>query len=509
MGVLSRKEKRDGAAPEQREETAAAGPFQLPRAVPLAAGRDSEIPFAGSRRSCLDPLPPSQVTGCRSGARTPAALRAPGVNGRSCPGAPRDLSRGGGCRLCFPHASRRLCPCPVRPGSRRGLGDDSGPARACAATANPVFRPSESKSAALSQGLRYPGPYSCDEPLGCQRVPAGHSVRLPPLFLLRGGCHGYGICNETGGLLPPWDHAWGSEASTRVRARRRGGRERDPTQISSRSIPAASVRFGDRALEAAPPHGHPRPGLPATSPALWPARFPGRQRMPVSVADTFTPGSRSPVSFSPGKPRVVPALRPRGKAGTKRVKLSPPPARSRTDPAGTRVPREAPCSPAGQRVPPDRAKQAPEPRFTIAPCVCGHPESGRSPVPYPLRRPVLLRASPGVVPSVIQLGKRFSPPVAERSRDEPRGKSTLSRAGAGLSRWGGRGLGDPAPRRPPASPGLGHPGRPPVAFSFPSRLGRSGEAATDPGLRHLRPTLEQERRRCCTRGCGHAWARCW
>lgn len=214
------------------------------------------------------------------------------------------------------------------------------------------------------------------------------------------------------------------------------------------------------------------------------------------------------VSPSPGRPEHGPNAETAGEAGAEQVdppaepqSLLVPEPTLRLGRTGPCLPGEASRSPAGPWVPPGRAERAPEPHSTRAPCVRGHPphrQGARPRVPDPPRRSVRLRLSPGPVPFPSRAGKRFRPPVAERSRDEPRGKFTAPRAGAGLSRRSGRGPRDPAappapagPRQPPALPGAGGAARPPARCLFVSeQLGRSREAATGPRLRYLHPTRE-------------------
>ncbi|XP_029869890.1 proline-rich protein 2-like [Aquila chrysaetos chrysaetos] len=314
---------------------------RLCRAVPPATGGGPRTPSPRGRRRCGGPSRPAGPTGSRSGARARAALHAPEVNGRSCLGAPRALGQGGPLahgppppqqpEHTTPTPPPGPGPAPVSRGSARTRGR-LRPGEGVCRCGKPRFRPFDPKSAPRPPDLRSPRPYLCDELLGAQRDAAGQSARLPPRFSLCGGFHGCELCNENrGATASPAAARGGGGASTRVRARlsrgrRRGGRELAPTQPPARSIPAPQpgssprlpVRSGDRASQAAPPHGHPCPGRLGSSPAPGTARFPGRPKVPVPVGDPVTP--RSPprpttVSPSPGRPEHGPNAETAGGSG--------------------------------------------------------------------------------------------------------------------------------------------------------------------------------------------------
>ncbi|XP_030362463.1 collagen alpha-1(I) chain-like [Strigops habroptila] len=457
VGVLARKEKRDGASPAPRDETVAGGTVPGPSGSSSRCRRGPWDPLRRAPVALPRPRKPARATGRRSGARAPAALCVPGVNGRSCAGAPRGLGRAGACRLRAPPTP----PAPTLPREFGGSARTRGrlwPGESVCRCGESVFRPSGPKSAPRPPGLRYPDPYSCDEPLGCQWVLAGHGVRLPPRFSLRGGCHGCRICNETGGLLPHPGTARG--AAGRARVSERGGgaggsglrsnsrRDRSPRLLSAlvtvlwKLLRPTNTRARD-CQELAQ----------LSSQAAWPQRCGrGEKRGPRELKST----SRLP-----------------GPEPTRQPGPTSRPGRGTLDPG-----RAAGTAGQGGTSPGVSFHENSLRVWTPPP----HPGGSRSPVPDPPRRPVPLRASPGPVPSLSRLGKRFSSPVAERSRDEPRGKSTLPRAGAGLSRRGGRGLGDPSRTAGPRPHRVWvTPAARPLPLRFRTAWGEAGSQRPTPG----------------------------
>lgn len=159
---------------------------------------------------------------------------------------------------------------------------------------------------------------------------------------------------------------------------RRGGPGSNPTpgtidpRIAAGQLPATPVCSGGRASEAAPSHGHPRPGpIPAPSPTR-----PGSPGGPGCRCPSETPSCHGRAPACPhllGDPSTAPSLGPRMGAGAEQVAPGRAPkfARSRTDPPTGLALVSQERRPAA-RVPPRRTERAPEPLSTRAPCLRGH-----------------------------------------------------------------------------------------------------------------------------------------
>lgn len=212
VGVLAPKEKRDGAVPVAlRDETAAGGTVagSAGRFLPLPEGaRGTPSPGPALR----GPLPPGRATGSRSGARARAALHAPEVNGRSCLGAPRALGQGGPLAPGPPPpppAPPRPRPCPGCPGARRGLGDGSGPARACAAAANPVSA-HLTPNPPLGRRISAPPARTCAmSASGLSGPPRGRAPGSPLVSRCEGASPAASFATKPGGYCLSRGRAWG------------------------------------------------------------------------------------------------------------------------------------------------------------------------------------------------------------------------------------------------------------------------------------------------------------
>ncbi|XP_062362185.1 collagen alpha-1(I) chain-like [Cinclus cinclus] len=205
VGVSARKEKWDSAAPTVRDEAAAGGtgPGQCPETSAPGAGGTAGIPPARPRDREHEL---SRGTG--------SLARSQGQR-QELPGRPTGSRRAGAAHPCASRHPHRSGARFWDPGTRNPQGDSSGPARACAAAANPLFRPSDPGPSSRLRGLRSSSPHSCDELFGARGAAGDRSARLPPRFSLCEGYHGSEFCNETEGVKP----LSGSRVAVAARAR--------------------------------------------------------------------------------------------------------------------------------------------------------------------------------------------------------------------------------------------------------------------------------------------------
>lgn len=286
---------------------------------------------------------------------------------------------------------------------------------------------------------------------------------------------------------------------------RRGGPGSNPAagtidpRIAAGQFPATPVCSGGRASEAAPSHGHPRPGRqdPSQLPAL-PEPVPrvaedaGAPQRPLY--DTVAP-QRVPISWA------IRARPPLGDRGRERGQSKcPPPVEPQSLLAPEPIPRPGwPWGPRRGILPPGyqcAGQSVPRSHFPreLPACVDTtlHTRGGQPRIPGQPSRPVRLRVPPGSVPFPSRTGKLFSPPVAEWRREEHR-HFTAPRTRTGLCRRGGRGPGTPWHHRRRRLTVLSERGAQPgprdAAFSFPGSSGTTGETATGSDLRHRYPTV--------------------
>ncbi|XP_027547654.1 collagen alpha-1(I) chain-like [Neopelma chrysocephalum] len=332
VGVLVRKEKRDGAVPAPWPEAVAGGTVR------------------GSAGQFL-PLPEGVRGPPRPG---PAALRGP-----PCQAGPMEAAAepGHGPPSGLPRSAAGAAWAP------HGLLAE-GAARPRVSTAHADSGPVSGSRARCRLGDSF-GPARTYEFLGAQRAAAARSSRPPPRFSLCGIFHGHEFCNETGVQQPlPVSRVgrWSEHACPSAAEPGAAGRtwlQPNTGTIDSRTgaghSPAPPVHCSDRASEAAPSHGHPR----RVDPAQLPTRFPGWPRMPVLLVYPFMPRSRSSVSTTLllGEPSTDPTVGPPGGTGAEQVARwqSPRACPSRNRPrdrSGPRDPGKASCSPGtdGQRI---------------------------------------------------------------------------------------------------------------------------------------------------------------